>query len=70
MTANEILISVKAGKRLLIKSYTNPRIIDAKCVNKWEASGHRLLWDDGTGYRMASGKNSVYLFAQHVELID
>lgn len=69
MTANEILAEVKNGKRLLVKSYTRPMIIDSKCVNNWEKSGYKLLTDEGNGYRLRTGKNSVYLFPQHIALI-
>lgn len=69
MKAEEIIRAVKGGKKLLIKSYTRPMVIDSKCVNKWEASGYTLLKDDGDGYRLSQGKGSVYLFKQHIELI-
>lgn len=69
MKANELINEVKAGKRLLIKSYTRPIIIDSKCVDKWEKSGYTLLKDDGEGYRLAQGKSSVYIFKQHIALI-
>jgi len=70
MKANEMIDAVKNGKRILIKSYTRPMIIDAKCVARFEKAGVPLLTDDGDNYRITQGKNRLYVFASAIALID
>lgn len=70
MKASEMLDAVRNGKRILIKSYTRPQIIDKKCLDKWEKAGYTLLKDDGEGFRLAQGKTSVFVFASSIAVID
>lgn len=55
------LAHVRAGGRLVIPTMTRVTIIDARVLAKWEKAGLVLLRESGDGYRMASGKSSVYL---------
>lgn len=45
--------------------------INPKTLTRFEKAGAQLLWDDsdGKGIRLASGRQSVYLFAGQLELI-
>ena len=70
MNANKLLDEVRKGKRILIKSYTKPMFIDAKCLAKWDKAGIDLLVDENNGYRLRQGKGSVYLFSSHLELVN
>ena len=41
---------------------TRVTVIDAKAVARFAKAGEWLLKEDGAGYRLRSGKGSVYLF--------
>ena len=49
--------------RFIIPTYTRITVIESKHIKKWNAAGMRLLWKDtdGRGFRMASGKKSIYV---------
>ncbi len=63
------LAHVAAGGRLCIRTCTRTTVIDAKVVAKFEAAGLWLLKADGNGYRLRSGKSSVYLLPGQLEAI-
>ena len=54
---------VRNGGRLYFATYTRLTIIDQRVLARFERAGGWLLKEDGDGYRMASGRSSVYLFA-------
>lgn len=56
------LAHIAAGGRLVIATMTRVTVIDRKVVAKFEKAGAWLLKEDGDGYRLRSGKGSVYLF--------
>lgn len=58
---NAALAHVDAGGRLIVPTYTRCTVIDRKCVARFAKAGAWLLREDGDGYRMRSGKGSVYL---------
>jgi hypothetical protein len=55
------LAHVRSGGRLAIPTAYRCTVIDARCLRKWEAAGLELLREEGDGYRMRTGKSSVYL---------
>lgn len=61
---------VRDGGRLLVVSYTKPIILNAKCVAKWDAFGGKpFITNEGNGFRMRSGRSSVYLFPGQLRYI-
>lgn len=52
---------VADGGRLIVPTMTRCTVIDAKVVARFSKAGAWLLKEDGEGYRMRSGKGSVYL---------
>jgi hypothetical protein len=54
---------VRKGGRLIVPSYTRTIVIDKKCLARFEAAGQWLLKEEGDGYRLRSGKGSVYVFS-------
>ncbi len=53
---------VKSGGQLVVPSYTHVVYINAKVLARFEKAGQWLLKEDGDGYRLRSGKGSVFLF--------
>ena len=53
---------VRAGGELLVPTYTRCTVIDRKVLARFERAGAWLLREDGDGYRLRSGRGSVYLF--------
>lgn len=58
---SEAFAHIAAGGRLIVPTMTRCTVIDAKVVARFEKAGAWLLKEDGEGYRMRSGKGSVYL---------
>ena len=52
---------LKRGGKLYIPTYTRCTVITWRNIEAWQKVGRELLREDGNGYRMASGKKSVYL---------
>ena len=68
--ATELLASVKLGEfRLCVSTAIRTIIIDAKTIARFEKSNAWLLKNDGNGYRLRSGKNSVYLLPGQLKII-
>lgn len=45
-------------------------VINSKCIKKYEKANVELIKIDGTGFRMQTGKQSVFLFpGQLIEVI-
>lgn len=59
---NAALAHVRAGCRLFVATHTRVTIIDSKTLARWERAGMPILREEGDGYRMATGRTSVYLF--------
>jgi hypothetical protein len=56
---------VKSGNGIFyIPTYSRITKIDKKCIDKFSAVGLPCIWksNDGSGYRLASGKSNVYIF--------
>ena len=53
---------VRAGGSLLVPTYTRCTLIDQRALERFERAGAWLLREEGDGYRMRSGRTSVYLF--------
>jgi hypothetical protein len=52
---------IEAGKSVYIPTYTRCTVITKKTVDKFRKVGAWLLKEDGDGYRMQTGKTSVYI---------
>jgi hypothetical protein len=52
---------LESGKCLLVPTYTRCTVITKKTLDKFRKAGAWLLKEDGDGYRMQTGKSSVYL---------
>jgi hypothetical protein len=52
---------LESGKSLYIPTYTRCTVITKKTLDKFRAVGAWLLKEDGEGYRLQTGKSSVYL---------
>lgn len=62
---------VERGGRLVVRTATKTTVISRRTLLSFRRSGHWLLkeTDDG-GFRLRSGKGSVYLFPGQLEAID
>jgi hypothetical protein len=49
------------GGTVYIATYTRCTVITKKTLDKFRKAGAWLLKEDGDGYRMQTGKSSVYL---------
>ena len=58
---------IEAGGILMVRTYGKTTVINAKTVAKFAKLGEWLLREDGKGYRLRSGKKSVYLMPGHLE---
>lgn len=61
---------VARGGRLVIPTYARVTIIRQRDIDKWAKIGRPLLREDGDGYRLASGKGSVYLLPGQLAYLD
>jgi hypothetical protein len=52
---------LRKGGRLIVPTYTRCYVMTAKTLASFEKSGYWLLKEEGDGYRMRTGKSSVYL---------
>lgn len=52
---------VGAGGAVGFATYARSTTIEQKHFDQWDKAGKELLKPEGAGYRMASGKSSVYL---------
>jgi hypothetical protein len=68
---NKIYDMVKHGTMTFYvpRAYGKTTIIDSKTINKFEDKGLKVLWipkNEGNGFRLSSGKHSVYLCYTHL----
>lgn len=59
---------IRNGGKLILPTYTRCTVIDAKVLAKFEKVGAWLLKEDGEGYRLRSGRSSVYVFSGQFKL--
>ena len=52
---------VRAGGELLVPTATHCTLIDRKTLARFDKAGGWLLREEGEGYRLRSGRKSVYL---------
>ena len=52
---------LESGKSVYIATYIRRTVITKKTLDKFRKVGAWLLKEDGDGYRMQTGKSSVYL---------
>ena len=52
---------LEKGHCVYVSTYTRCTVITKKTLDKFRAAGAWLLKEEGDGYRMQSGKSSVYL---------
>lgn len=64
------LARVRNGARLFVSTMTRLTVIDAKTVRKFDKAGEWLLREDGDGYRLRSGRSSVYLMPGQLRITD
>ena len=57
-----VLEHLRAGGALLVPTYTRCTLITAATLARFEKAGAWLLKEEGEGYRLRSGRSSVYLF--------
>lgn len=60
---------LRSGGRLCVPTYTRVTVIDAKVMARFERVGAWLLKEDGDGYRLHSGKSSVYLLPGQLKMV-
>ena len=53
---------LECGGTLIIPTYTHCTVITKITLDKFRKAGAWLLKEEGNGYRMQTGKTSVYLF--------
>lgn len=63
------LAFVAAGGRLCIRTYMRTTVIDQKVVARFAKAGVPVLRESGDGYRLTSGRSSVYLMPGQLEAI-
>ena len=61
---------VKAGlKEFLIVTYYKTIPINAKCFERFESVGKTPIKRDGNGFRVYSGKSSVYILPGYLKAV-
>lgn len=68
-SSNEALAYIAKGGRLVVRTALTVMVIDRKVLRRFEKAGAWLLKEDGEGYRVRSGKGSVYLFPGQLEFV-
>ena len=58
---NAIFAHLESGKSIYVPTYTRCTVITKKTLDKFRAAGAWLLKEEGDGYRMQTGKSSVYV---------
>lgn len=64
------LAHLRKGGRLIVRTSLRVTVIDGKVLAKFEKAGIPLLRESGDGYRLTTGKRSVYLFPGQLEAIE
>lgn len=58
---NKVIDHINQGGKVCIPTQYRMTIIDKKCYDKWEKAGIALFREEGNGYRMRTGKSSIYI---------
>ena len=58
---DDVFNHLENGKSVYIATYTKHTVITKRTLDKFRKVGAWLLKEDGDGYRMQTGKSSVYL---------
>ena len=66
---DSLLEHVRNGGKLGVFTYARTTVITAKTLRRFEAAGEWLLREDGNGYRMRSGRSSVYLLPGQLKVL-
>lgn len=56
-----VLNFIRSGGRVFVQTPLRVTYVDKKVLARFEKAGAWILKEEGEGYRMASGKSSVYL---------
>ena len=68
---NEALDFVRSGKGMLaVITHLRCYQIDKRTLAKFEKAGEWILKADGDGYRLRTGKHSVYLFPGQLLMVN
>lgn len=65
--AEQVLAEMRNGTRFVVRTAMRVVVLDAKVLARFEAAGCWLLKNEGNGYRVRTGKTSVYLIAGQLE---
>lgn len=60
---------LEQGGTVIIPTYTRCTVITQKTLEKFRKAGQWLLKEDGEGYRMQSGRSSVYLLPGQLKMV-
>ena len=58
---NDVIKHIESGKSVYIATYLRITVINKKTLEKFRKAGAWLLKEDGDGYRMQTGKSSIYI---------
>ena len=67
-SADKIIEFIRKGGRAFIPTCTRITVLDSKVLARFEKVGSWLLKEDGDGYRMRSGKGSVFILPGQLKL--
>ena len=65
----EALAYVAKGGRLVVRTAYRATVIDQKVVKSFAKAEAWLLKEEGSGYRLRSGRGSVYLLPGQLEFV-
>lgn len=60
---------IEKGGRLVIRTAWRATVLDRKLLRRFEQAGAWLIREEGNGYRLRSGKGSVYLLPGQLEYL-
>ena len=65
-----VFTHIESGKSVYIPTYTRCTVITKKTLDKFRKVGAWLLKEDGDGYRMQTGKSSVFILPGQLKFGD
>lgn len=68
LPAADVLAGVRNGGMAVVATALRVTYFDKKTLARFEKVGAVLLKDEGTGYRLANGKSSVFLFRGQLQV--
>lgn len=66
---DDALAYVAKGGRLVVRTARRATVLDRKVLRHFEQAGAWLIREEGDGYRLRSGKGSVYLLPGQLEYV-